>query len=242
MAIRTPHLNRAGQPRYLAAAQELHSAGLDVDVPEEWLQDSHFLDVAVAGGPATGAFDLPNAGVGYAICVRLVAMRSGLILSHYQIRTKFDDQISPLNFDERSPICTLGWFSYSRNEVLNQHFDNSLRFHYRGQLIEGTILAMGLRPIPATYRTGARIPFQLTFAEPLGHKIEVEAELYVNRIAKRKNATVRRGSGLYYALNPPETGAVLAEPCGRPGDSRYVRRCEKPGFEVSTRATPGKQL
>ena len=83
MPIRKPHLNRAEQARYHAAAQELHSAGLDVDVPEEWLQDSHFLDVAVAGGPATGAFDLPNAGVGlrdlrapggYAIWVDFVAL------------------------------------------------------------------------------------------------------------------------------------------------------------------------
>ena len=242
MPIRKRHLNRAEQARYHAAAQELHSAGLDVDVPEEWLQDSHFLDVAVAGGLATGVFDLPNAGVGYAICVRLVAMRAGLILSHYQIRTKWDDQISPLNFDERSPICNLGWFSYSRNEVLNQHLDNSLRFHYRGQLIEGTILAMGLRPIPATYRTGARIPFQLTFGDPLGHKIEVEAELHVDRIAKRKNATVRRGSGFYDALKPPETDAVLAEPCGRLTDSRYAYGRQEPGFNASTRATPGKQL
>ena len=116
----------------------------------------------------------------------------------------------------------------------NQH----LRFHYRGQLIGRTILAMGLRPIPATYRTGVRIPFQLTFGDPLGQKIEVEAELHVDRIAKKKNATVRRGSGLYEALNPPETGAVLAEPCSHPGDSRYARRCQEPGFAASMCATP----
>lgn len=242
MPIRKPHLNRAEQARYLAAAQELHSAGLDVDVPEEWPQDPHFLDVAVAGGPATGAFDLPNGGVGYAICVRLVAVQHELIVPHCQITTKWDAQIALLNFDERSPICNLGWLTYSRNEVLNQGFDNSLRFHYRGQVIEGTILAMGLQPIPATYRTGARVPFQLTFGDPLGHKIEVEAELYVDRIAK-SDATVQRGSRLYEPINPPETGVVLAaEHCSRPEDRRYSRRYQDPGFDASTRATPGKQL
>jgi hypothetical protein len=210
MPIRKLHLNRAEEARYLAATQELHTAGLDVDVPEEPLQDSRFLDVAVAGGPATGAFDLPNAGVGYAIFLRLVALRSGLTVPHYRITTKWDNQISLLHFDECSPICKLGWFTYSRNELLNQHFDSSLRFRCRGQLIEGTILAMGLRPIPAAYRTGARVPFQLTFTDSLGHEIEVEAELWVDRMAKRQNATVRRGSGLYEPLSPPERDAVSA--------------------------------
>ncbi|MGH9642686.1 MAG: hypothetical protein ACRD3Q_09685, partial [Terriglobales bacterium] len=163
MPIRKSILNRAEQARYLAASQELQAAGLEVDVPEEWLHRAHFLDVAVAGGPASSAVDLPNGGVGYAIYVRLVAMRRGLILPHYRITTEWDGQISLLLFDERGPICKLGWLSYSRNEVLNQHFDNSLRFHYRGEMIEGTILAMGLQSIPAAYRTGARIPLQLTF-------------------------------------------------------------------------------
>ena len=217
MPIRKPHLNRAEQALYHAAAQELHSAGLDVDVPG--VQDSHFLDVAVAGGPATGAFDLPNAGVGYAICVRLVAMRSGLILSHYQIRTKWDDQISPLNFDERSPVCKLGWFTYSRDEVLNQHLDNSLQFHYRGQVIEGTILAMGLQPIPEMYRTGASVPFEINFADSLGHEIGVEAELYVDRTAKRKNATARKGTALFEPSGTlASRSAVVREgvPCPAP--------------------------
>lgn len=67
MPIRKTQLNRAEQARYLTATQELQIAGLHVDVPEEWLQDSRLLDVTVAKGPASVAFDLPNAGVGYAI-------------------------------------------------------------------------------------------------------------------------------------------------------------------------------
>jgi hypothetical protein len=202
MPIQKPRLNREEQARYLAATQELRTAGRDVDIPGEWLQDSHFLDVAVARGPATGAFDLPGGGAGYAICLRLVALRHDLILPHCRMRTEWDNQISRLNFDERSPICKLGWFTYSRSDVLNQHFDNSLRFYYRGQLIEGTILAMGLQPIPAVYRTGARIPFRITFGDPLGHEIEVEAQLYADRMAKKKNATVRSGDELYEPLHP----------------------------------------
>jgi len=175
MPIQKPHLNRAEQAGYLSAIQELRIAGVDVDIPKKWMGNSDFLDITVAGGPATGAFDLPNGGVGYAICLRLAALQPDLILPRCRITTQWDDQILPLNFDERSPICKLGWVTYSRNEVLNQHLDNSLRFYYRGQLIEGTILAMGLRSIPVAYRTGACVPFQLTFWDPIGREIGVEA-------------------------------------------------------------------
>lgn len=211
MPNRKSVLNRAEQVRYLAATQELHSAGLDVDVPEEWLQDSHFLDVTVARSPASIAFDLPHGGVGYAICLRLVARQAPLVIQHCQITSEWDNQISMSNFNDRSPICRLGWLTYSQKELLNQGFDNSLRFHYRGQLIEGTILATGLQPIPAAYRTGMRVAVRLTFADSLGHEIEVEAELYVNRMSKKKNAALRLGRGLYEPLAQRETDAVLPQ-------------------------------
>jgi hypothetical protein len=178
----------------------------------------------VARGLATAAFDLPGGGAGYAICLRLVALRHDLILPHYRIRTEWDSQISLLNFNECSPICKLGWFTYSRCDVLNQHFDNSLRFYYRGQLIEGTILAMGLQPIPAVYRTGARIPFRLAFGDPLGHEIEVEAELYADRMAKKKNATVRSEDDLYEPLHPRADWGGMNSWTHRPPQKRQI--CE----------------
>ena len=131
-------------------------------------------------------------------------------------------EISLLNFDEGSPICRIGWLTYSRSELLNQGFDNSLRFHYRGQMIEGTILAMGLQPIPAAYRTGMRVPFQLKFADPLGRQIDVEAELYLERMAKRKNAVVRLGTGLYEPHKTATTCAVSARDDLRPAQRQHL--------------------
>ncbi len=210
MPTRKSRLNRAEQARYFAAMQDLHAAGLDVDIPEEWLQEAPLLDVTVATSPASVAFDLPNAGVGYAIYLRLVARQSALVLPHYQVTTKWDDEISLLNVDEHSPICRLGWMTYSRSDLLNEGLDTPLRFNYRGQMIEGTILATGLQPLPAAYRTGILVGVRLTFADSLGHEIDVEAELYVNRTAKR-NTVVRLGSGLYEPLAQRETDAVLPQ-------------------------------
>ena len=128
MPIRKAHLNRAEQAKYRTAVQELDIAGVDVGVPEESVQDSLLLYVTVARSPASIAFDLPNGGVGYAICLRLVARQAPLVIQHCQITSEWDNQISMSNFNDRSPICRLGWLTYSRKELLNQGFDNSLRF------------------------------------------------------------------------------------------------------------------
>ena len=124
---------------------------------------------------------MPNSGVGYAIYVSLVARQAPLILPEYQIKTDWDDQIALVQIDERGPTCKLGWLEYPRSEILNQGFENFLRFHYCGQMLEGTILATGVRPIPPAYRTGAQVPFRLRLADPLGHEIGVEGALYVQR-------------------------------------------------------------
>jgi hypothetical protein len=209
MPIRKVHLNAAENANYLAAAKELQIGGLDLDIPMEWSQQSRLLDIEVAPGPASMAVDLANAGVGYAICIRLIARQPRLILPHYEITTEWDQQISILDFDERR-ICKLGSLTYSRDQVLNHELINSVRFHYSGQMIEGMILAMGLRPIPVAYRTGAKVPFKLAFGDSLGREINVEAELYYERTTKRKNTTIRRGAGLYEPLTPREGAAPSA--------------------------------
>ena len=195
--------------------------GLRQEELKEWSQQSRLLDIEVAPGPASMAVDLGNTGVGYAICTRLVARQPRLILPHYEITTEWDHQISILNFDERR-ICRLGSLTYSRDQVLNHELINSLRFHYSGQVIEGTILAMGLRPIPVAYRTGAQISLQLTFGDSLGHEINVEAELYYERTAKRKSTALRRGAGLYEPLTPRETTAAFAREDMRLGRRQYL--------------------
>ena len=122
--------------------------------------------------------------------------RSPVVVSEYKITTAWDQQIEPLILDSSKTIYELGWSTYPRNDVLNFRLENPLRFDYCGQMLEGTILAMGLQPLPATC-TGARVPFQLMFADPFGHEIDATAEFYVERIAKKKIPAPPPLTGLY---------------------------------------------
>ena len=68
-------LSRREMASHLARAEKMITAGVNIQIREEWreharVQDS--LEIAVAGGCATFAFDLTTARAGYVISVRLV--------------------------------------------------------------------------------------------------------------------------------------------------------------------------
>jgi len=127
-----------------------------------------------------------------------------LILSEQcDITTKSDDQIVLECFDLGGPICQLGQCKHHKSEVLNDCFP--LRFHRRGHLIEGVILATGLKPIPKEYVQGMTVPFKLTFWDQFGNEISVESELSVDRSTPPKPKLVRIRSTLCESGKIPET-------------------------------------
>ena len=94
-------------------------------------------------------------------------------------------------------------------------------FHYRGQMVDGVILASGLEPVPDEYRTGAIVPFQLTFTDSLEHEIGVGAELYVDRAAKHKIAAVRpRSNGLFGPGKNQQPSEIAVNEYSTAGDAR----------------------
>ena len=66
--------------------------------------------------------------------------------------------------------------SISKSEVLNDRFP--LKFHRRGHLIEGVILATGLKPIPKEYVHGMTVPFKLTFWDQFGKRNQRRVEAF----------------------------------------------------------------
>ena len=66
-------------------------------------------------------------------------------------------------------------------------------------MVEGFILATGVRPIPQAFRHGLLLPLELAFADQFDNEISVEAELSVDWTAKPKRSAVRCGTGLYGA-------------------------------------------
>ena len=109
-----------------------------------------------------------------------------------------------------------------KSEVLNDRFP--LKFHRRGHLIEGVILATGLKPIPKEYVQGMTVPFQLTVCDQFRNEISVESKLSVDRSTTPRPKLARSQSTLRESDKIPET----REPLGR----------EDPVVPAALRATP----
>jgi hypothetical protein len=201
----------------------MQAEGIDVGELDPAPEHPSALDIIAVGGLASFIFNLPSGLAGYAIYVRLVPRKSGLILPEQcEITTKFDDQIVLESFDLGGPVCTLGQCSYLEAEVLNDRFP--LRFHRRGHLIEGMVLATGLKPIPKEYAQGMTVPFQLTVCDQFRNEISVESKLSVDRSTTPRPKLVRSQSTLRESGKIPET----REPLGR----------EDPVVPAALRATP----
>jgi hypothetical protein len=211
MPILRPRLSRTEAREYGRCLRELRAEGIDVNCPDDSLDDVPALDITVVGGLASLIFNLPSGRAGYAIWLRLVARRSGLILPEQcEITTKFDDQIVFECFDPGGPISQLGQCSYLKAEVLNDRFP--LRVHRR-DLIEGVILATGLKPIPQEYVQGMTVPLQLTFWDQFGDEFSAEAMLSVDRSTTPRQRSVRPQSSVYDSGGVPDT----REPSGTEG-------------------------
>jgi hypothetical protein len=223
MPVLRPRLSRAERMEYGKCLQEMRAEGIDVNNTDDSPEHVPALDITVVGGLASLIFNLRSGLAGYAIQLRLVASRSGLILPEQcEITTKFDRQIVLECFDPGGPVCTLGQCEYLAAEVLNDRFP--LKFHRRGLLLECVILATGLEPIPKKYFQGMTVPFKLTFWDQFGNKISVESNLYVDRSTTLRPRLVRSQSGLHDSGEIPETH----EPFGS----------EDPGVPAAPVATP----
>jgi hypothetical protein len=203
----------------------MRAAGIDVNSSDDSLECAPAFDITVVGGLASLIFNLPSGLAGYAIWLRLVARGSGLILlEQCEMATEFDDQIELECFDVGGPICQLGQCSHPEGEVLNDRFP--LRFH-RGDLIEGVILATGLKPIPQEYVHGMMVPFKLTFWDQFRNEISVESKLSVERSTTPRPKLVRTQSTLRESGKIPETREPFRR--GDPGVPARLRHAAHEG-------------
>jgi hypothetical protein len=124
------------------------------------------------------------------------------------------------SFDGGGPTCTLGQQEYRRCEVLNQKIERNLILR-RGQIVEGWILAGGVRPIPQQYLDGFTAPFQVRFFDQFGCEHRADGTLSVLRRSQRDRSNVRPGTGLY-GLDP--TGNPSELPIG---EQTTLRRGQK---------------
>ena len=168
----------------------------------------------MAKGPASSVFE-SSRGTFYATDTCLVARRPCTLLN-CRMQTDWDEHIVLRSFDDERPLCRLGALVYPAASVLNHPIENGLRFHRRGDMFSGMILANGLRRIPEKYLDGAIVPFQLIFEDEFGEEIIEDATLFVDRTAKPVQPA-GRGTGLYGRRSSSELrGSVV------PGPSRKI--------------------
>jgi hypothetical protein len=203
MPITRSRLSRTEQERYLRCLQELRAGGCDVEIPSEWLDQSRALDIIIRRDGLTEVVEGSPGVVVYAVSTRLVARKSYVVLTDCACETEWDDQIVLQSFQQQKSIYRLGRRQYPSGEVLNDRIENSLQFTHHGQMVEGVILFVGIKPIPEHYRLGMPAPFKLTFLDQFENEIYVESELFVSREIKRKLADARSSSSLNETAERP---------------------------------------
>jgi len=192
MPIRRRTLTLAEQTEDLIRADQLLASGVEIEISEQSRERSRSLDIIIAPPTVSAVCEFPTGVIGYAPFVRLVA-RSALTLTDCDISTVFDDQIVLESFRE-GPICRLGTAEYRQSEVLNHQIEKGLRLS-RGQVVEGYILATGLR-LPIEYGEFT-LPFEIVFSNQFGDELRRPGTLAVLRVGQGKKKGMRWGTGLY---------------------------------------------
>jgi hypothetical protein len=201
-------LSRAEQERYRSDAQQLCAFGLDVEIPEELQEDSRALDIHIAPPHENIIRQLPSGAVAYAIWVWIVALRAGVILRAFRLASALDQELLALYANGKSLYYFHRGFDFSEEEVLNHRIEGSLCFHHRGDLVEGWLLATGLKPIPEAYPDRMSVGVDVIFTDQLGHDHIAQAYAFTERSARYKAPTLQREKSL--GLSVPSTSGVSA--------------------------------
>jgi hypothetical protein len=206
---RKARLSKQEMVKYLACARDLREAGLIAQTPPEWKGNSGPLQIQVAPPPYSVVCVLANGIAYYAIWVRLLS-RSAVTLQDCQICALWDDQIILASFDGQKQLVDFGGQLYQQKDILNRRLESGLRVGC-SQVVEGWILALGLRPIATDYRTFFTLCGELTFWDLLGREFQADINFSALRAPQQPKPCESHGDGLYGPDNqPPELSVAEA--------------------------------
>jgi len=130
------------------------------------------LNIVVAGPKASTVYGTPTGSVYYAIALRMLSNHARVSLLDCEGETEWDDCVGLLPFDQSQSLYWAANICYPAKQTLNGRIENYLRFHHRGQFIEGVISLLGSRKLPST--TGmegmlfSRLRFTINLADDQG--------------------------------------------------------------------------
>jgi hypothetical protein len=203
-------LSQEKEARYADRLRQLHAEGIDVELPEELEDNSRALDIQLAPPSESIVYEPSRGGIYYAIPVRLLGLQSGLTLTDVDVTTDWNDQIVAESFDSGSRIYRLGQQEYRSCEVLNQKIESNLPLR-RGQIVEGWILASGVRPIPPQYRNCFTAPFKVTFFDQFGCEHPADGTLSLLRRSRSDSSYVLPGRDLHGLYADRQTKGVVRD-------------------------------
>ncbi|HEX6505809.1 MAG TPA: hypothetical protein VF011_21410 [Terriglobales bacterium] len=198
MSSRKLRLSRAQQKEAYARLRQLQGEGIDVDIPDEWQE---VCPLSITPGRQPGIVcDLGGGNTGYAIWVRIVSQCRVIVPGH-EISSEWDEgSIELPDLHETRGRYKFGPLDYAVKEVLNDQLERGLRFNFRGDMVEGVIIAYGCEPIPETYH--GLVPVRVTLIDSLERSVQKEIELLIaERRLKRDHSPARVAAG----FTPPTT-------------------------------------
>jgi len=134
------------------------------------VNESLLLNIVVAGPKASMVYGTPTGSVYYAIALRMLSNHARVSLLDCEGETEWDDCVGLLPFDQSQSLYWAANICYPAKQTLNGRIENYLRFHHRGQFIEGVILSSGLAKTPEYYRDGGHALFKITFHDQFGRR------------------------------------------------------------------------
>lgn len=210
---RPPKMEDAEDRRCL---REMQAEGIDVDISDEWHEPCP-LKITQGRQPSL-VCDLGGGNTGYAIWVRIVS-ECRVIVPDYEISSEWDEGSIDLPYlrETREALgrYKFGPLDYAVTEALNDRLERGLRFNFRGDMVEGVIIAYGCQAIPETYRGAVSV--RVTFIDALERTVHTEIELLVGeRVSKRDQSPVRLGGGQYIPDDrDPDEGCAGPNPSVR---------------------------
>jgi hypothetical protein len=232
--MRKRWLTRNEERESLCYARILQAEGVLLDIPDEWVDHSRPLDVAIAPPPISEVFERPGGGLSYAVYVRLLSRRRCMV-EYAAMKVPWDDQIALESPDEKSPICQFGSLQFPLKKVLNLRIENTLKFARAGEVVEGVILATGLWHFPEGYTTGQSVPVELSLYDQYGEAIVEQGFLFVQR-ARRRARAVAPSEDLFG--NPRVSIRVTEDPSDTTGSVQpgtFTRLAGDPGVLTGSR-------
>jgi len=205
MPTRKLRLSRAEQAESYLRLRQLQAEGIDVDIPDDWQEPC---PLKITRGRQPGIVcDLGGGNTGYAIWLRVVS-QGRVIVPEYEISSEWDEGSIDLPYlRETRGRYKFGPLDYAVTEVLNDRLERGLRFNFRGDMVEGVIIAGGCQAIPETYHGAVSV--RVTLMDTLERTVQTEIELLVGeRMSKRDQCHLRPGGGVHIPderenTNPP---------------------------------------